>query len=176
MKPALLAFMTAMLSLMVAAQPVNPDHQKAVALVRQMTLDEKVGQMTQVTLGVVSGPGDGILDPAALTRIVIDHHAGSILNVTNHALTMDQWHVVLRQIQDAAMRTRLKIPVIYGLDGVHGQTYTLDATLFPQNIGMAAGMANIPLSYIPASTMQALPPACGDLSSTPTSSSQPGPP
>jgi beta-glucosidase len=47
-------------------------------------------------------------------------------------------HTVLRQIQDEAAKTRLKIPVIYGLDGIHGQTYTLDATLFPQNIGMAA--------------------------------------
>ena len=33
---------------------------------------------------------------------------------------------------------RLKIPVIYGLDGMHGQTYTLNSTLFPQNIAMAA--------------------------------------
>jgi beta-glucosidase len=45
---------------------------------------------------------------------------------------------VLTQIQDEAKKTRLKIPVIYGLDGIHGQTYTLNSTLFPQNIGMAA--------------------------------------
>jgi beta-glucosidase len=136
--PAFLTFLAGMLSLPSAAQSVSSDHQKAAALVRQMTLDEKVGQMTQVTLGVVSRPEDGILDPAALARIVEDHHVGSILNVTNHALTVEQWHTVLRQIQDAALKTRLKIPVIYGLDGIHGQTYTLDATLFPQNIGMAA--------------------------------------
>jgi len=120
------------------AQSVNSDHQKAVALVQRMTLDEKIGQMTQVTLGVVSKPEDGVLDPAALAKIVVDHNIGSILNVTNHALTVAQWRTVLRQIQDAASKTRLKIPVIYGLDGIHGQTYTLDATLFPQNIGMAA--------------------------------------
>ncbi|HVU54062.1 MAG TPA: glycoside hydrolase family 3 N-terminal domain-containing protein [Puia sp.] len=120
------------------AQSVSSDHQKAVTLVRQMTLDEKIGQMTQVTLGVVSRPQDGVLDPAALSRVVVDHHIGSILNVTNHALTVDQWRTVIRQIQDEAKKTRLKIPVIYGLDGIHGQTYTLDATLFPQNIGMAA--------------------------------------
>jgi len=135
---ALLTLLAGVLSLTAAAQSVNPDHQKAVALVRQMTLEEKIGQMTQVTLGVVSRPEDGVLDPAALARVVVDHHIGSILNVTNHALTVEQWHVVLRQIQDAAKKTRLKIPVIYGLDGIHGQTYTLDATLFPQNIGMAA--------------------------------------
>src|SRR5882757_4518449 len=135
---ALLTSLAGMLSLAAVAQTVNSDHQKAAALVRQMTLDEKIGQMTQVTLGVVSRQEDGVLDPAALARIVVDHHVGSILNVTNHALTVEQWHTVLRQIQDAALRTRLKVPVIYGLDGIHGQTYTLDATLFPQNIGMAA--------------------------------------
>jgi len=110
----------------------------AAALLRQMTLDEKIGQMTQVTLGVVSKPEDGVLDPAALTKAVQEYKVGSILNVTNHALSVGQWHRVLTQIQDEAARTRLKIPVVYGLDGIHGQTYTLDATLFPQSIGMAA--------------------------------------
>jgi len=138
MKKLLLSFAGILFALLSIAQSVNSDHQKAVNLVRQMTLDEKVGQMTQVTLGVVSRPQDGVLDPAALTRVVTDHYIGSILNVTNHALTVDQWHTVIRQIQDEAKKTRLKIPVIYGLDGIHGQTYTLDATLFPQNIGMAA--------------------------------------
>jgi beta-glucosidase len=114
------------------------DRQKADNLLRQMTLDEKIGQMTQVTLGVVSTAVDGVLDPAALKKAIQDFKVGSILNVTNHALTAEQWRHVISGIQDEAMRTRLKIPVIYGLDGIHGQTYTLDATLFPQNIGMAA--------------------------------------
>jgi beta-glucosidase len=114
------------------------DLQKADALLRQMTLDEKIGQMTQVTLGVVSTAEDGVLNPAALAKAVMDYKVGSILNVTNHALTVDQWHTVITLIQDQAKKTRLKIPVIYGLDGIHGQTYTLDATLFPQSIAMAA--------------------------------------
>ena len=114
------------------------DRQKAETLLRQMTLEEKIGQMTQVTLGVVSTPEDGVLDPAALQKAIQDYKVGSMLNVTNHALTVDQWRQVQTQIQDEAKKTRLHIPVIYGLDGIHGQTYTLDATLFPQNIGMAA--------------------------------------
>ncbi|HVS97477.1 MAG TPA: glycoside hydrolase family 3 N-terminal domain-containing protein [Puia sp.] len=114
------------------------DRQKAERLLRQMTLDEKIGQMTQVTLGVVSTPQDGVLDAARLKKAIQDYKVGSILNVSNHALTVEQWRRVQAEIQDEAMRTRLKIPVIYGLDGIHGQTYTLDATLFPQNIGMAA--------------------------------------
>jgi beta-glucosidase len=108
------------------------------ALLSKMTLDEKIGQMTQVTLGVVSTPADGILDTAKLAAAVEKYKVGSILNVTNHALTVDQWRKVISQIQDDAAKTRLKIPVIYGLDGIHGQTYTLNATLFPQNIAMAA--------------------------------------
>src|SRR5580698_169210 len=112
--------------------------QKIESLLSRMTLDEKIGQMTQVTLGVISTPEDGVLDTAKLAVAVEKYKVGSILNVTNHALTVDQWRKVIAQIQDAAGRTRLKIPVIYGLDGIHGQTYTLNATLFPQNIAMAA--------------------------------------
>ena len=114
------------------------DRQKAETLLKQMTLEEKIGQMTQVTLGVVSTPEDGVLDPAALKKAVQDYKIGSLLNVTNHALTAEQWRHIQTRIQDEAKKTRLHIPVIYGLDGIHGQTYTLDATLFPQNIGMAA--------------------------------------
>jgi beta-glucosidase len=86
----------------------------------------------------VGTPEDGVLNPAALTKAIQDYKVGSILNVTNHALTVDQWRHIQTQIQDEARKSRLKIPIIYGLDGIHGQTYTLDATLFPQNIAMAA--------------------------------------
>ena len=124
-------------SLFVTAQSAA-DLQKIEALLKQMTVDEKIGQMTQVTLGVVGTPEDGVLNPAALTKAIQDYKVGSILNVTNHALTVDQWRHIQTQIQDEARKSRLKIPIIYGLDGIHGQTYTLDATLFPQNIAMAA--------------------------------------
>ncbi len=120
------------------AQQNNADIKKVDALIKQMTLEEKVGQMTQVTLGVVGTNIDGELDALKLKDAVVAHNVGSILNVTNHALSASQWKDLLTQIEDEANKTRLKIPVIYGLDGIHGQTYTLDATLFPQNIGMAA--------------------------------------
>ncbi|MEP7106717.1 MAG: glycoside hydrolase family 3 N-terminal domain-containing protein [Ferruginibacter sp.] len=116
----------------------DPTDKKVIELLARMTLEEKVGQMTQVTLGVVGTKTDGELDPAALKKAVVEHNVGSILNVTNHALTVEQWHKLLTEIADESKNTRLKIPVIYGLDGMHGQSYTLDATLFPQNIGIAA--------------------------------------
>jgi beta-glucosidase len=118
------------------------DQQKAEALLKKMTLEEKVGQMTQVTIAVVAkggwGSQDASLDPAALKKAVTDYKVGSILNVVGHAFSVDDWHKVITQIQDEAKNTKLKIPVLYGLDGIHGQTYTLNSTLFPQNIGMAA--------------------------------------
>jgi beta-glucosidase len=120
------------------SQTTVSDAQKADALLKQMTLDEKIGQMTQVTLGVVCTQTDGVLDVAALQKAIQHYKVGSILNVTGHALTIDQWHIVITQIQDEAKKTRLHIPVIYGLDGIHGQTYTLESTLFPQSIAMAA--------------------------------------
>lgn len=121
----------------------TPDIIKKVdKLINDMTLDEKIGQMTQVTLGVVAKGGggneDGSLDPQALQHAVLDYKVGSILNTTAHALSVEKWRAVQTEIQDEAKKSRLKIPVIYGLDGMHGQTYTLNSTLFPQNIAMAA--------------------------------------
>ena len=118
------------------------DAQKVDALLKKMTLEEKVGQMTQVTLAVVAKNGwgnqDGALDPAALKKAIEDYKVGSILNTTAHALDVNTWRNMMTQIQDETKNTRLKIPIIYGLDGIHGQTYTLNSTLFPQSIALAA--------------------------------------
>src|SRR4029079_15246240 len=118
------------------------DQQKAEALLKKMTLEEKVGQMTQVTIAVIAkggwGDRDGNIDPDALKKAIIDHHVGSVLNVNAHGFTVEKWNSIITQIQDESKNTRLKIPVIYGLDGMPGQTYTLNSTLFPHNLAMAA--------------------------------------
>ena len=128
--------------LRVCQAQAQTDQQKAEALLKKMTLEEKVGQMTQVTIAVIAKGGwadkDGNIDPDALKKAIQDHHIGSVLNVSAHGFTVDKWQSIIRQIQDEAKNTRLKIPVIYGLDGMHGQTYTLNSTLFPQNLAMAA--------------------------------------
>lgn len=122
----------------IAQQP----EQQAAALLKKMTLEEKIGQMTQVTFAVIAKGGwsdtEGNVDPAALKKAIAEYHVGSILNVNAHGFTVNKWHEIIKAIQDEAMQTRLKIPVVYGLDGMHGQTYTLNSTLFPHNIGMAA--------------------------------------
>ncbi|HEV8273127.1 MAG TPA: glycoside hydrolase family 3 N-terminal domain-containing protein [Chitinophagaceae bacterium] len=124
------------------AQLTKADEQKLNALLKQMTLEEKVGQMTQVTFAVIAkggwGDTEGNIDPAALKKALSDYHVGSVLNVNAHGFSVDKWNEVITTIQDEAQKTRLKIPVVYGLDGMHGQTYTLNSTLFPQNLAMAA--------------------------------------
>lgn len=123
------------------AGPQRDNSQKIDALLKRMTLEEKVGQMTQLTLGmIVSGQDQNIqIDPAKLEKAIVRYGVGSILNVSDQALTPDKWHEIIGQIQQAATRkTRLGIPVIYGIDSIHGATYVQGATLFPQEIGMAA--------------------------------------
>ena len=117
------------------------DHtQKIEDLLKKMTLEEKVGQMTQLTIEmIVSGRDQAVkIDPAKLDKAIGKYGVGSILNVADQALTVDRWHEIIGQIQDAAKKTRLGIPVIYGIDSIHGANYVQGATLFPQEIGMAA--------------------------------------
>jgi beta-glucosidase len=113
-------------------------------LLEQMTLEEKVGQMTQVAVVAVASEEQGVaghirLDPARLREAVVDRHVGSILNVLSESLTLEGWHALIREIQDLAVNeTRLGIPIIYGVDFVHGANYLRDGTIFPHNIGLAA--------------------------------------
>ena len=109
-------------------------------LMKKMTLEEKVGQMAQVSiesLGKLQGE-NFVFDEAKLKDAVVNYKIGSILNSPGQPLTPSQWNVVVEQIQNAAKQTNKKIPVLYGLDDNHGANYVLGATLFPQEIGQAA--------------------------------------
>ena len=107
-------------------------------LVARMTIEEKVGQMTEVAIDVVSKGSDGRqephqLDMAKLKTAILTYHVGSILNVGPQGYTLDHWHEVITAIQDVATKeTQLKIPVLYGIDAIHGVSYTHGATLFPR--------------------------------------------
>jgi beta-glucosidase len=123
-----------------AKGPERDNSQKIEALLKQMTLEEKVGQMTQVTMEMIAtGKDQNVsVDPAKLDKAIGRYGVGSILNVFDQALTPDKWQDLIGQIQQAAQKTRLRIPVIYGIDSIHGATYIRGSTLFPQEIGMAA--------------------------------------
>ena len=122
--------------------PTDPIDRKVNDLLREMTLEEKVGQMTQITLQPFAGEDkDGYLtlDPNKLYTGVVERHIGSILNCAGRARTVENWNAMITQIQDMATKqTRLGIPVIYGIDSIHGANYVTGATIFPQNIAMAA--------------------------------------
>ena len=122
------------------SRPARDYTQRVEALLGQMTLEEKVGQMTQLQIGMVTtGNNQTIeIDPAKLEKAVVKYGVGSILNVSDQALTVDRWHDIIRKIQEASQRTRLKIPVIYGIDSIHGANYVQGTTLYPQETGMAA--------------------------------------
>jgi beta-glucosidase len=114
------------------------------ALVERMTLEEKVGQMTQLTIQAVSTvrgvPGTAqVVSDSLLREALVERHVGSLLNVYDKALTREEWVDLTGRIQSIARNeTRLGIPVLYGIDAVHGNNYMYGATIFPQNIGIAA--------------------------------------
>jgi beta-glucosidase len=111
-------------------------------LLGKMSLEEKIGQMTQVNLNVILkggyGSKDASIDPALLDTAVLKYRVGSILNAVPGALPLTKWHSLIKEIQDAAMKTPNKIPVLYGIDAIHGVTFTQESTLFPHNIAEAA--------------------------------------
>ena len=113
------------------------------SLLRRMTLEEKIGEMTQIDIGAVTRvTGNATrpqqLDSAKLEEIVVRRNVGSLLNVAGVALTPRQWLDVTTTIQRFAERRRVPVPVLYGIDAVHGHHYMLGGTIFPQNIAMAA--------------------------------------
>lgn len=112
--------------------------QKAEKLLQTLSLEEKAGQMTQLTLTAFeSKPGE--LSQKKIRDAIATYHIGSILNVPNPAApTTKGWAEVMQRIADETEATEKKIPILYGIDTIHGANYTKGATLFPQQIGMAA--------------------------------------
>ncbi len=116
-------------------------------LLSRMTLEEKAGQMTQITLDVLTR-GESpyvsdepvLLDTSMLREAFVTYKIGSVLNTANNrARDRQTWNRLIGEIQNYALEnSRLQIPVLYGLDMIHGASYVDGATLFPQQIGLAA--------------------------------------
>ncbi|WP_103866487.1 glycoside hydrolase family 3 N-terminal domain-containing protein [Aquimarina sp. I32.4] len=113
---------------------------KISILISQMSLEEKIGQMTQITISALEKNGSpGELDKNKLKEAIQRYKIGSILNVPNPgAPKPERWHEILKEILEETNKTDKKIPIIYGIDAIHGASYTDGAVLFPQQIGMAA--------------------------------------
>jgi len=110
-------------------------------LLAKMTIEEKVGQMTNLTLATIAESNDNPLqlNMEKLRDAVLKHHVGSFQNVVNHAYTIEEWHNLINTIQEVTLKeTTIKIPSLYCIDAVHGTNYTINSTLFPHNLGLAA--------------------------------------
>ncbi len=102
---------------------------RAEALLAQMTIEEKIGQMTQLEKGSV--------DPEGVTNLLL----GSVLSGGGGAPAQNDaagWYRMVKDYQDAALDTRLGIPILYGVDAVHGHNNVIGATIFPQQVGLGA--------------------------------------
>ncbi|KAJ6349498.1 hypothetical protein OIU77_006972 [Salix suchowensis] len=110
-----------------AAKPLNS---RIKDLVSRMTLEEKIGQMTQIERGVASA------------EVIKDYFIGSVLSgggsVPSKQASAETWINMVNGFQKGALSTRLGIPMIYGIDAVHGHNNVYKATIFPHNIGLGA--------------------------------------
>ena len=124
----------------ISADPVIEAHIQE--WLKKMTLEEKIGQMCEITVDVVTdfpGSKDGFkLSEAMLDTVIGKYKVGSILNVPlSVAQKKEVWAAAIKQIQEKSMK-EIGIPCIYGVDQIHGTTYTLDGTLYPQGVNMGA--------------------------------------
>jgi len=123
----------------------NEKFDKIESIIEQMSLEEKVGQMTNIGLtAVCKGPfwndTDSLeIDTVKLKKLLLKYHIGSIQNKGKYPPSLEEWNSLISNIQDFAIsRSRLGIPILFGNDGVHGANYTAGSTLFPHQIACAA--------------------------------------
>jgi beta-glucosidase len=138
-KNSLLTLLTVLfLSTTIAAQ--NDIDTKVEELLDQMTLEEKAGQMTQLNISVINTTGqqkDVYLVADKVIPLIRDHHIGSFLN--GEAVPGDQWFEYMDELMHLSMEhSRLKIPIIYGIDHMHGASYVANSTIFPHNLNLGA--------------------------------------
>lgn len=129
------------------ASPVIPTDPAIETHIREwlqkMTLEQKIGQMCEITIDVVSDLETSrkkgfCLSEAMLDTVIGKYKVGSLLNVPlGVAQKKEKWAEAIKQIQEKSMK-EIGIPCIYGVDQIHGTTYTQDGTMFPQGINMGA--------------------------------------
>jgi beta-glucosidase len=144
------------LILVMSCRPVHKSESSEIdsrveELLSKMTLKEKIGQMTQIDVatlmkrvdphGSFYGPyvEPNRLDRDSLQKYIGEYGISCVFNIGPHGYTIHEWYDYIKEIQDFAVnKTRLGIPVIYGVDAMHGASLTVGATLFPQQLAMAS--------------------------------------
>lgn len=109
--------------------PDAPVDERVADLLSRMSLEEKIGQMTQAERNaIIASPQD-----------IQNYYLGSVLSgggSTPNPNTIEEWVDMYNNMQSQAMLTSLGIPLIYGVDAVHGHNNLLNAVIFPHNIGL----------------------------------------
>lgn len=128
----------------VSSEKKNTDP-RVEELLAKMSLEEKIGQMTQINITkIITDSLAAAYDSATTLAIdtnkvihyVTKYHVGSFLN--GRAMSPDVWFRFTNQLQHVNMRnSKNKIPIIYGVDHVHGSSYLSNGTIFPHNINIA---------------------------------------
>lgn len=125
------------------AIPSDNDLEKKVKeIVSGMSLDDKVGQMCEINIDVITVDslvnGKVELDSEKVKNAFEKYRVGSVLNTPmGEAQDPDTWYRIINGIQEASMKY-IGVPDVFGVDQNHGTTYTRGGTLFPQEINMAA--------------------------------------
>lgn len=122
---------------------VSPFDAKIRQVLASMSLEQKVGQMTQLNLDAVSVGAiyqlqePHRLDSAKLWEALRIRQVGSLLNCGGHAYDLQHWREIQSEVQ-RVNRQKGSIPVLYGIDAIHGANYVLEGGLFPQPLAQAA--------------------------------------
>ena len=116
--------------------PVDRELERKVEnTLKDMTLEEKVGQMTQITVTAIA---DGLNLTQVADSMIRVHKIGSVLNTPDgEAQTPQDYDVLVKELNRMSMEY-IGIPCLYGLDHIHGVSYVSGGTLFPQEINIAA--------------------------------------
>ncbi|KAI3743356.1 hypothetical protein L1987_61063 [Smallanthus sonchifolius] len=113
-------------------------------LMKRMTLEEKIGQMTQIERAV------------ATNEAIKNDLIGSVLSgpgsVPSREATPETWVNMVNEFQKSSLSTRLGIPLIYGIDAVHGHNNVYKATIFPHNVGLGVTRDPVLVKKIGAAT------------------------
>lgn len=143
--------MLAVTSLSATAQEVAPAiardskiERRVEKILKDMTLEEKVGQMAELGIDMFGNSVTGvandkkfILKEDVLNAVAEKYKFGSVLNAPGKALTAEEWNTLIAKINEVSIK-HTGLPTLYGIDAIHGATYTWASPLFPQEVNAAA--------------------------------------